>query len=191
MNGAINGWGENISYNTNTSNWCSYGMYNTVIARMYNSPINRGMWLHGTGIYSAEGTLTVGCELYGNYVAWSDLRDKSDLQSFGRSKDLIRKKEPSADSALDMMRKLPVYDYDTKHGGARKGEGGKNILVRKRGIVAQDLQAVAPHLVHDETDDPDTGFGLGVDVYGLLYSAIEAIRELDEELEELKKGMQK
>jgi hypothetical protein len=195
----VGGGSHNFS-SGNYSNIATSLVNHGVYTELYNTGINRACWIYGSGIYSAEGSLSIGCEVYGNLVQWSDLKDKDNLKAFGRSKDLVRGLKPSSTdpTALEVLRQLPVYDYDTKHGGAkhqaRLDENGQPIkdatpeysMVRKRGIVAQDLQKVAPHLVHDETDDPNTGFGLGVDIYGLLTTTLAALQELDEELAALK-----
>jgi hypothetical protein len=142
--------------------------------RDYWSAGNRSMYLYGTGIYSTEN-LTTGCEIFGNYIAWSDERDKKNFDK--------------VQSPLETVRKLTVYDYDTRHGGVGKvdkqGRKEPNKLVRKRGITAQDLQKVAPHLVHDESDDPNTGFGMGIDLYGFAATTLAALLELDKKVTEL------
>lgn len=151
---------------------------------IHNTANNRTLWQYSDGWYSTEGSMSIGCLFYGGFVNWSDIKDKSDLKP--------------ANSGLADIRQLPVFDYDTKHGGAAKKKGEKNRLVRKRGVIAQDLQKVAPHLVIEDKVDPDDlgedgvqrePFGLGVDIYGLLSTAIAAIRELDEEVTRLKESI--
>jgi hypothetical protein len=143
---------------------------------VYNVNINRGMMLYNDGVYSTEYTGTVGTPFYGsNFIGWSDVTNKSNLVE--------------VESALSQIEGLVVYDYDTPHGAPKGVKSKKSGKARQRGITAQALQGVAPHLVHDgDAPDGNTSFGLGVDIYGLLATAIAAIQELSAEVASLKKG---
>lgn len=177
LGGHLEHYGENRC-DYNYGNYSTYGAVSDNQFRIYQANTNRTWWQYGSGWYSSEGSLTIGCEIYGNFIGWSDARDKTNTKT--------------VEGALDMVRNLPVYDYDTRHGGALitkakedkngnllKKQDAKYKLVRKRGIMAQDLQKIAPHLVHDETNDPNTGFGMGVDLYGVMTTTLAGLQELD------------
>lgn len=72
--------------------------------------------------------------------------------------------------ALGQIMGLSVEDYLTPH-GATAGE-----LRRARGVMADDVERVAPHLVSREGDTLEDR--ASVDVYGLLATLVAAVQEL-------------
>lgn len=77
--------------------------------------------------------------------------------------------------ALEAVKAMPVYDYDTPHGSGQAKEK------RTRGVMAQDVQKVLPAAVQQGT----LGL-LGVSAYDLIGTLIAAVQELAAEVEGLK-----
>lgn len=95
--------------------------------------------------------------------------------------------------ALDALRAMPVYDYDTPHGQPETASEAARLLAqspaklakvrfRQRGILAQDLAKSVRHAVYD--DDTSSKSGMQVDLYGLLATTIAAVQELDAKVTE-------
>ena len=104
------------------------------------------------------GQITVnGATAVTNYVSASDYRLKEDLQDF---------------AGLDMVSKIPVYDYKWKSAESRT-----------YGVMAHELQEVLPQAVVGEKDAEEMQ---GVDYSKIVPVLVKAIQELKAEIELLK-----
>lgn len=114
--------------------------------------------------------------------------------SFSVSSDVRHKtNEVEVAGALELVKKLKVYDYDTPHGFAKKRSEYQKLLkekdskkfaatkFRQRGVMAQDLQKLLPDAVNE--DDIDDEYH--VDLYSLLATSLAAIKDLAAQVEEL------
>lgn len=136
-----------------------------VYPMIWSEDINRALMFAGTGLYSTESTGNTACPIFASaFTVWSDSSHKSNF-------------EPVS-GAMAEINALTVFDYDTPHGGVMEEDAGETALNHTRGIIAQDLQEVAPHLVHDDSKAEGAGFGLGVDLYGLQATTIAALQEM-------------
>ena len=96
----------------------------------------------------------------------SDRRLKKDIQSYSEG--------------LSELRKINAVSY------AYNGKAGIEETDRFVGVIAQDLQQVAPHMVkeHLYIDDQDREEQyLAVDLHALQFMELNAIKELDQELQ--------
>lgn len=112
-------------------------------------PSTAQKWLGGAGTVLNTGMMAL--DAYGKIKAMSDIRLKEHIT-------------PSS-KGLSALRKLPVYDYNYK--------GDPHPTT---GVMAQDLEKVAPELVHE------TPIGKAVDLYGLLSLTMNSVKELDKKV---------
>ena len=104
------------------------------------------------------GQITVnGATAVTNYVSASDYRLKEDLQDF---------------KGLEMVSKIPVYDYKIK-----------NTDARNYGVMAHELQEVLPYAVTGEKDAEEMQ---GVDYSKIVPLLVKSIQEQQVMLKELK-----
>lgn len=144
-------------------------------------------WSQGDNCALAWGT-TSGAGFLKSITYNNDIYRAIRASAFTVSSDLSAKEnlEPVM-GALATLRALPVYDYDTRHGGIVEHPTSRRKSTRvvkknrQRGLVAQDVQAALPHAVGEADEN-----GLGVSLYAVLSTAVAAIQELAAEVDTLK-----
>jgi hypothetical protein len=109
---------------------------------------------------AGQGLGAIG-SIIGGYLGLSDIRVKENI-------------EETESGALTALVNLPTYNYNFKEEVADDPRAGRG---KKRGVMAQDLEKIAPELVKETTD----GIKM-VDPYGLLTLTIEGMKELDEKV---------
>jgi hypothetical protein len=120
--------------------------------------------LSGTTIYSSSTIQAAGnITAGGNVTAYSDRKLKDNLEKIG--------------DALAKVRQLTGYTY------TRKDLGDKT--KRHTGLIAQDVEVVLPEAVEEHDGIKGVAYG---NMMGLVF---EAIKELDDKLEEIKKQLNK
>ena len=110
----------------------------------------------GAKVYAGEGSFTGNMTIGGDVVVSSDLRLKANIVSLG--------------STLAKLLLIDGKSYTMKKDGKQK-----------IGVLAQDIQKVFPELV--TTDDKDM---LAVNYQGLVPVLINALKEQQSEIDELK-----
>lgn len=128
-------------------------------------------------------SLNGGAYIDGRAARWltsSDMRFKSDVKEVTSTSKPMREK----------LRGLKAYDYGrephAKMSAAEMRSAKKQGLVQEkkyRGMSAQEIQKVMPEVV---VDDLDGETGLAVDIYGLLTNTIQALNELQDEVDDLR-----
>ena len=120
--------------------------------------------LSGTTIYSST-TIQAGGNITagGNVTAFSDRKLKDNLEKIG--------------DALAKVRQITGYTY------TRKDLDDK--VKRHTGVIAQDVEVVLPEAVEEHDGIKGVAYG---NMMGLVF---EAIKELDDKLEEIKKQLNK
>ena len=116
-----------------------------------------------SGSYSGSFSVTGSITAGGNVTAFSDRKLKDNLEKIG--------------DALAKVRQLTGYTY------TRKDLGDKT--KRHTGLIAQDVEVVLPEAVEEHGGIKGVAYG---NMLGLVF---EAIKELDDKLEEIKKQLNK
>lgn len=111
---------------------------------------------HSRGSITAAGAITSS----NNVTAYSDIRLKENLSPL--------------ENCLDLIQKLDVYKYNWK-----------DTKKEDIGVIAQEVEQVFPELVI-EVDDPVKGKIKGVDYGKLATVSLQAIKELKQEITQLK-----
>ena len=137
------GYGNAFSGSGSNGNWTSWG----------SGSHTHAIFRNGTNIV---GTITTNTTTT-TYNTTSDYRLKEDLQDF---------------AGLDMVSKIPVYDYKWKSDESRS-----------YGVMAHELQEVLPDAVSGEKDAEEMQ---GVDYSKIVPVLVKAIQELKAEIELLK-----
>jgi hypothetical protein len=120
--------------------------------------------LSGTTIYSSSTIQAAGnITAGGNVTAFSDRKLKENLEKIG--------------DALAKVRQITGYTY------TRKDLSDK--AKRHTGVIAQDVEVVLPEAVEEHNGIKGVAYG---NMMGLVF---EAIKELDDKLEEIKKQLNK
>lgn len=135
-----------------TANHNHSGVYQPVGSYLTTCAAGNGTKLTGTNKIEMSGSYSGTFTATGNITAYSDERLKDNVESLDGSK---------------------VYDMRGVS-FTKDGEAGS-------GVIAQELQRVAPELVHDGGDYLSVSYG---NVVGYL---IEAVKDLKAEVEELKR----
>ena len=121
-----------------------------------NSNVGAIVFRNSASAYCGQITVN-GATAVTNYVSASDYRLKEDLQDF---------------KGLEMVSKIPVYDYKIK-----------NTDARNYGVMAHELQEVLPQAVVGEKDAEEMQ---GVDYSKIVPLLVKSIQELKAEIEILK-----
>ena len=149
-----------------------YGAAYTYSNRVYTSNAMAGghqmVWCSNGTPKSAMGT---GLWTSGNVTAYSDIRVKTNLEIIP--------------NALEKVQKLNGYTFD-RTDVTLDQEGNPTIPIRQTGVVAQEVLEVLPEAV---TGDEDSHYNVAYgNMVGLL---IEAIKELQSEVDDLKQQLEK
>ena len=121
-----------------------------------NTNVGAIVFRNSAGAYCGQITVNGGTAVT-NYVSASDYRLKEDLQDF---------------EGLDLVSKIPVYNYKIK-----------NTEARNYGVMAHELQEVLPYAVTGKKDDEKMQ---GVDYSKIVPLLVKSIQELKTEIELLK-----
>ena len=116
-----------------------------------------------SGSYSGSFSVTGSITAGGNVTAFSDRKLKDNLEKIG--------------DALAKVRQITGYTY------TRKDLSDK--AKRHTGVIAQDVEVVLPEAVEEHNGIKGVAYG---NMMGLVF---EAIKELDDKLEEIKKQLNK
>ena len=100
------------------------------------------------------------------------------------SDDRLKHNEEPLDDALSLVRQLDVQTYDqteTPLDADFNGDLSGMAHMRRHGVIAQELELVAPHLVHERSSD-----GMKtVDYFSLVGQCLRAIQQLDNRVQQL------
>ena len=88
------------------------------------------------------------------------------------------------DNALEKVKQISGYTYDRIDAKEWNEEKEDNVPVRQAGVIAQEIEKVLPEVVQGEEGNKSVSYG---NVVALL---IEAIKEQQEQIEELKERLQ-
>lgn len=136
--------------------------------------ISTGNGIQGGGDLSANRTLSLDGTYTGDFDVTGNLRATQDVVAFYTTSDERAKKDITViDNALDKVSTLRGVEFEYKETG-----------IRSTGLIAQEVQKVLPEAVF-VTDDA-TGM-MGVRYQIMMGLMVEAIKELKQEIEELKK----
>ena len=165
-------WSMGTAYKTNASG-TSYGnMYGLTYT---HTNIGTGTNQAISGLshqlqHRTNGTLTaaIGSGIWtsGNVQAYSDIAVKENIVKI--------------DSAVDKVKQINGYTYDRIDIKKQNEELGEDIPTRQAGVIAQEIEKVLPEVVSGEDGNKSVAYG---NVVALL---IEAIKEQQEQIEELK-----
>ena len=145
----------NNSKSTGDGMFIGYNMANSGLMRIYGGgSVSSNVTINSSGDLTASGNVT----------AYSDLRLKTDLKKIA--------------SALDKV--LSVTGYTYRRTDSPEGMEGE----LHAGVVAQEVQLVAPELVKPVGDGKDL---LAVNYNGLVAYLIESVKELSRDVDSLSK----
>lgn len=127
---------------------------------------------------NAAGTINTVSDVnvHGKVNANGDIQTKGDVYSRGSqltSDARLKKDIVDTDLGLEVIRKINIKNYKFK-----KETKKDNVHI---GVIAQDIQKILPSAVHKGED----GF-LSISTNDIFFVAINAIKELDKELQSLK-----
>ena len=150
-----------------------YGMAYTYSNRVYTSNVmangHQMVWCQNGTPVSALGS---GVWTAGNVTAYSDIRVKENLERIP--------------DALEKVKKLNGYTFDRTD--IETDNEGNTPRKRQTGVVAQEVLEVLPEVVTGNEENPDGHLSVAYgNMVGLL---IEAIKEQQEQIEELKARLQ-
>ena len=132
------------------------------------SGLSHQMQIRGNGnLWSAIG---YGIWTVGNVCAYSDIAVKENIVKI--------------DNALDKVKQINGYTFDRIDAKQWNEEKEDNVPVRQAGVIAQEIEKVLPEVVNGEEGNKSVSYG---NVVALL---IEAIKEQQEQIEELKERLQ-
>ena len=138
-------------------------------------------------VYSSTATLqTIGIgSWYGGAVG--EIRAGNEITAYYSSDRRLKNNITVIENALDKIRTLQgvMFDWNDDVVESRGGEDGYFVRRHDTGIIAQDVEAVLPEVVVDRAD----GFK-AVKYEKLAGLIIQAINELANEVDELKKKIQ-
>lgn len=169
-------WGMGTAYKVSsagTSFGNLYGMAYTYHNRVYTSNTMGGyhqmVWCENGAPRCALGR---NVWTSGNVTAYSDIRVKENLEIIP--------------NALEKVKKLNGYTFDRTD--IEIDNEGNTARKRQAGVVAQEVLKVLPEVVTGNEDNPDGHLSVAYgNMVGLL---IEAIKEQQEQIEELKARLQ-
>ena len=124
--------------------------------------LSSGLGLYADGVYVGEFNRTTGA-----YSSVSDERSKTSIQAMP--------------PVLDRVKQLKPSTYQFQHDGLMSD------ATMSYGFIAQDVEAVFPHLVHRSYEPERDLDAYTVDYAGFGVLAIKAIQELEARVAELEK----
>ena len=148
--------------------WTSYGYLTSAVTSVstgngLSGSITSTGTLTMSGSYTGTFSVTGSITSSGNVTAFSDRKLKDNLEKIG--------------DALAKVRQITGYTY------TRKDLSDK--AKRHTGVIAQDVEVVLPEAVEEHNGIKGVAYG---NMMGLVF---EAIKELDDKLEEIKKQLNK
>ena len=148
--------------------WTSYGYLTSAVTSVstgngLSGSITSTGTLTMSGSYTGTFSVTGAIIASGNVTAFSDRKLKDNLEKIG--------------DALAKVRQITGYTY------TRKDLSDK--AKRHTGVIAQDVEVVLPEAVEEHNGIKGVAYG---NMMGLVF---EAIKELDDKLEEIKKQLNK
>lgn len=167
--GFLPGGDGRINMFANSQHVASFGYGNLNQPGLWSSAM--GLWTEGGHAIVSYGHLVQASDSYSTYVrdvyVRSDIRVKKDLRDF---------ENPSA-----TLKKMPGRLYLQKYG---TNEDGTERWQKSAGLIAQEVKAVLPELVHG--DDGDGEGLLRLNYNGIIALNTSAINEHTDEIAELK-----
>lgn len=166
-------WSMGTAYNLSadgTSTGDLYGMSwtHTNIGSAAASGLSHQLNIRANGaLWSAIG---YGIYTVGNVTAYSDIAVKENIVKI--------------ENALEKVKQISGYTYDRIDAKKWNEEKEDNVPVRQAGVIAQEIEKVLPEVVQGEEGNKSVSYG---NVVALL---IEAIKEQQEQIEELKERLQ-
>jgi predicted outer membrane repeat protein len=124
---------------------------------------NSGQWPFYINLNDNNATFGGAIYAVGNITAYSDIKLKENIYTI--------------DSALDKVLQLRGVYYNLKRDENK---------IRKVGVVAQEIQTILPEVVHLHRDKEDKEGTLAVDYGNITAILIEAIKEQQIEIQEMK-----
>ena len=148
--------------------WTSYGYLTSAVTQ-----VSTGNGLSGS--ITSTGTLTMSGSYTGTFSVTGSITSSGNVTAFSdrKLKDNLEKIE----GALAKVRQITGYTY------TRKDLEDK--VKRHTGVIAQDVEVVLPEAVEEHDGIKGVAYG---NMMGLVF---EAIKELDDKLEEIKKQLNK
>ena len=148
--------------------WTSYGYLTSAV-----TSVSTGNGLSGS--ITSTGTLTMSGSYTGTFSVSGSITSSGNITAFSdrKLKDNLEKIE----GALAKVRQITGYTY------TRKDLEDK--VKRHTGVIAQDVEVVLPEAIEEHDGIKGVAYG---NMMGLVF---EAIKELDDKLEEIKKQLNK
>ena len=148
--------------------WTSYGYLTSAV-----TSVSTGNGLSGS--ITSTGTLTMSGSYTGTFSVSGSITSSGNITAFSdrKLKDNLEKIE----GALAKVRQITGYTY------TRKDLDDK--VKRHTGVIAQDVEVVLPEAIEEHDGIKGVAYG---NMMGLVF---EAIKELDDKLEEIKKQLNK
>ena len=170
----LNGGSNNIAIGSNTNFSTAAASNQVVIGKDATGVANNSVTLGNadtTAVYMAQDS---GATVYAGVISGSELRSSGDVIAFYTSDERLKDNMSPLQGALDNVTKLNGYEF----------EWNSNQAIYKGhdiGVIAQDVEAVAPELVDTRAD----GYK-AVKYEKLTALLIEAVTELTEQNQEMK-----
>ena len=113
-----------------------------------------------------------------------EIRATNDVTAFYSSDVALKENITNIPNPLDALKKLNgvLFDWKKEYIDKRGGEDGYFVRKKDVGVIAQEVRKVLPEIVVERTN----GY-LGVDYKRIIPLLIESIKELKQEVEDLKK----
>ena len=180
LNNKLNGIAAGANNITNNNQLSNGAGYSTTSGTVTNIATGNGL---SGGAITSTGTLTMSGSYSGSFAATGNLTAYS---SDNRLKDISGK----IDSPLEKLSKLNGYYFEWNEIAQEFGEGYEK-GIKQVGVSAQEVQAVLPEVVKESAvnkafDTKETY--LTVQYEKLVPLLIESIKELKQEVDDLKNG---
>lgn len=143
------------------------------------------------GVYQPSEKLHVAGNVLANNVSvTSDKKLKKDIREYDQGLALVKQIRPKKYKRKPQVEKVVKFSYD---GTQTKEDVEEGIVIEDNreyiGVVAQELQEIAPELVGSFTDEQGEAT-LTIDQTALTYVLINAVKEQQLEIEALRQEMQ-
>ena len=139
---------------------------------------------HITGLDDGNGSANASTKFYFNPNA-STIYSTGDIVAYVSSDRNLKENIKPIENALDKVSKINGVTFDWKDSWLEKhaDESLESGIIRKNdtGVIAQEVQAVLPEVVHEREDGT-----LGVKYEKMIGLLIESIKELKEQNNELR-----